>query len=104
MQIKNIILYKDAEHQRVLSFELGKVNIITGESKSGKTALINIVDYCLGSRECKIADGVIRDNVHWFAITIVFEDQEQYIVARLNPNVKSVSTISEIFLLKVNDP
>ena len=59
MQIKNIILYKDAEHQRVLSFELGKVNIITGESKSGKTALINIVDYCLGSRECKIADGVI---------------------------------------------
>ena len=40
MQIKNIILYKDAEHQRVLSFELGKVNIITGESKSGKTALI----------------------------------------------------------------
>ena len=103
MQIKNIILYKDAEHQRVLSFELGKVNIITGESKSGKTALINIVDYCLGSRECKIADGVIRDNVHWFAITIVFEDQEQYIVARLNPNVKSVSTISEIFLLKVND-
>lgn len=39
MQIKNIILYKDTEHQRVLSFELGKVNIITGESKSGKTAL-----------------------------------------------------------------
>lgn len=103
MQIKNIILYKDAEHQRILSFELGKVNIITGESKSGKTALINIVDYCLGSKECKIADGVIRDNVHWFAITIVFEDQEQYVVARQNPNVRNVSAISEIFLLKIND-
>lgn len=103
MQIKNIILYKDAEHQRVLPFELGKVNIITGESKSGKTALINIVDYCLGSKECKIADGVIRDNVHWFAITIVFEDKEQYVIARLNPNVRGVNTITEIFLLKVND-
>ncbi|KAA6325604.1 hypothetical protein EZS27_025202 [termite gut metagenome] len=36
MQIKNIILYKNAEQVRVLPFELGKVNIITGESKSGK--------------------------------------------------------------------
>ena len=63
MQIQNIILYKDAEHNRVLTFETGKVNIITGESKSGKTAIINIVDYCLGSKDCKIADGVIRDNV-----------------------------------------
>ena len=45
MQIRNIILYKDAERMRILPFDLGKVNIITGESKSGKTALINIVDY-----------------------------------------------------------
>lgn len=36
MQIQNIILYKDAENKRVLTFETGKVNIITGESKSGK--------------------------------------------------------------------
>ena len=63
MQIQNIILYKDAENKRVLTFETGKVNIITGESKSGKTAIINIIDYCLGSKDCKIADGVIRDNV-----------------------------------------
>ncbi len=46
MQIKNIILYKDAEHIRTVPFSLGKVNIITGESKSGKTALIDIIDYC----------------------------------------------------------
>lgn len=103
MQIKNIILYKDSERKRILPFDLGKVNIITGESKSGKTALINIVDYCLGSKECKIADGVIRDNVYWFAMTIAFADNEQYVIARLNPNVRNVSSISEIYIEQIND-
>ena len=98
MQIKNIVLYKDAEHQRVLDFDLGKVNIITGESKSGKSALIDIVDYCLGSEECNIAAGVIRDNVQWFAITVVFDTNESYFIARENPDNRGVSTISEIFI------
>lgn len=98
MQIQNIILYKDAENKRVLTFETGKVNIITGESKSGKTAIINIIDYCLGSKDCKIADGVIRDNVQWFAITVTFNNDEQYVIARLNPNVRNVSTITEIYI------
>ena len=98
MQIKNIILYKDAEHTRIVPFHLGKVNIITGESKSGKTALIDIIDYCLGSKDCKVAEGVIRDNVYWFAMTVVFNDNEEYFIARMNPSIKSVSAISEIYL------
>jgi uncharacterized protein YdcH (DUF465 family) len=103
MQIKNIILYKNAEQVRVLSFELGKVNIITGESKSGKTALIDIVDYCLGSTHCKIADGVIRDSVYWFAISVVFNDNEEYTIARLNPNIKNVNSVTEIFIEKAGN-
>ncbi|MGF7077723.1 DUF3732 domain-containing protein [Mucilaginibacter sp. UYCu711] len=98
MQLKNIILYKDAEHVRVLPFELGKVNIITGESKSGKTAIIDIVDYCLGSTDCKIAEGVIKDQVHWFGLTVVFESKEEFFIARLNPNVRGTQTVSEIYL------
>ena len=98
MQIKNVILYKDAEHTRIVPFNLGKVNIITGESKSGKTALIDIIDYCLGSNDCKVAEGVIRDNVYWFAMTVVFNDNEEYFIARMNPSIKGVSSISEIYL------
>lgn len=98
MQIKNIILYKDTEHIRIVPFDLGKVNIITGESKSGKTALIDIIDYCLGSKDCKVAEGVIRDNVYWFAMTIVFNDNEEYFIARMNPSIKGVTSISEIYL------
>lgn len=98
MQIKNIILYKDPQQVRVLPFELGKVNIITGESKSGKTALIDIVDYCLGSNSCKIAEGVIKDHVYWFAITVVFESGEEFFIARLNPNVRDVQTVVEVYI------
>lgn len=98
MQIKNITLYKDQDNIRILPFEIGKVNIITGESKSGKTALIDIVDYCLGSTECKIAEGIIKDQVHWFAITIVFDSNEEFFIARLNPNVRGTQTVSEIYL------
>lgn len=100
MQIKNIVLYKDSEKVRLLSFNLGKVNIITGESKSGKTALIDIIDYCLGSTDCKVAEGVIRDNVYWFGITIVFNSDEEYFIARMNPSVKGVSSISELYIDK----
>lgn len=98
MQIKNITLYKDAEHVRVLPFELGKVNIITGESKSGKTAIVDIVDYCLGSKDCKIAEGVIKDHVYWFAITILFDSNEEFFIARLNPNIRDVQSVSEVYI------
>ena len=62
MQINNIILYKDRDHApRILNFNTGQVNIVTGDSKSGKSAILNIVDYCLGSRSCKIPAGIFEE-------------------------------------------
>lgn len=46
--VRDIILYGEGDLTRSVSLEPG-VNIITGESKTGKSALIPIVDYCLGS-------------------------------------------------------
>lgn len=85
MQIKSLIFYNSTGEKRILSFNIGKVNIITGESKTGKTALIDIVNYCLGSDDCKISEGVIRDTVEWFAIHLHFKNEEVFI-ARQNPN------------------
>lgn len=102
MQISRIVLYKDKEHQRIVSFAKGKVNIIVGDSKTGKSALIDIVDYCLGSGSCHIASGVIRENVYWFAVEVDF-GQDAYLLARLNPDVKQVSSVSEMFLAKVQN-
>ena len=100
MQISKIVLYKDSEHRRVVPFATGKVNIIVGDSKTGKSALIDIVDYCLGSGGCHIASGVIRDNVYWFAAVVDF-GQDSYLLARQNPDIKQVSAVSEMYLAKV---
>lgn len=85
MQIKALIFYSKKGEKRILSFNTGKVNIITGESKTGKTALIDIVNYCLGSDHCKISEGVIRETVEWFGILLHYE-REEIFIARQNPN------------------
>ncbi|WP_246752411.1 hypothetical protein, partial [Vibrio cholerae] len=55
-QIEKVVLWsKEAKHKpRVIEFALNKVNLITGSSKSGKSSLIPIIDYCLGSSKCSI--------------------------------------------------
>ena len=90
MQIKNIILYGENNKQRILTFELGKVNIITGDSKTGKSVLIGIVDYCIGS-DYKVSSGAVNDSVLWFAILLQMK-QGQVFIARPNPNRKTLSS------------
>lgn len=99
MQIKKIILYSrnSNDKPRVINFNTGALNIITGESKSGKSALVGIIDYCLGSKSCNIYDGIIRRKTEFFAILITFGDEDVFI-SRLNPDVRNKSTIDEIFV------
>jgi hypothetical protein len=65
MQICDIVLYSRTGERRILPLRVGGVNIITGESRTGKSALIDIVDYCLGRNPCNIPVGPIRDTVAW---------------------------------------
>lgn len=100
MQIQKIILYSHRGEKRILPFELGKVNIITGESKSGKSALIEIINYCLASSGCDIPEGIIRDTVSYFAIQIIFNDTETAFIARENPNIKGIQASTTVCLLR----
>ncbi len=63
---------------------LGTLNIVTGASKTGKSALLDIVDYCWGRSECTIAEGEIRRGVSWFAV-LLDRDGEGVLIARKNP-------------------
>ena len=85
MQIRELVLYGYNGKVRHLPFALGQVNIITGRSKSGKSAVGDIIDYCLGGDSCNIADGVVRDNVAWYGLLLQFE-HERVFVARKNPD------------------
>lgn len=85
MQIRELVLYGYNGKVRHLPFALGKVNIITGRSKSGKSSIGDIIEYCLGSHSCNIADGIVRDKVSWYGLLIQL-DNERVFVARKNPD------------------
>ena len=96
MQIKDVVVYSRRGERRVIPFRLGAVNIISGDSKTGKSALIDVIDYCLGSDECDVAHGIIRDTVSWFGLRLQFPGGQAFI-ARENPPV-NVNTSSRSFI------
>ena len=60
------------------------VNVISGASKTGKSAVIPIIDYCLAAGKCSIPVGTIRDACSWFGI-VVETIEGQKLLARREP-------------------
>lgn len=75
--IDKLLLWLKDGNLRTLEFENDKVNIITGNSKTGKTAILEIIDYCLcGSRETVvISQEHIGENVKWYGIRFGINDK-----------------------------
>lgn len=99
MKILEIVIYSsDGKKKRTVELNENGVTIISGKEKTGKTALSEIVQYCLGS-ECGIPEGIIRDNVSWYGIKLQFE-KDQMFIARKNPQKKQQSTTKAIYMIK----
>lgn len=96
-QILKLILWSKAGHPpRVVEFEPGMVNVISGASKTGKSAVIPIIDYCLASGKCSIPVGTIRDACSWFGVVIeTLEGQK--LLARREPG--DARQTGDMFLL-----
>ena len=101
IKIKSLVLYKESFEPRKLEFSLSGMNIITGDSKTGKSAIIHIIDYCLCASRSSIPKGVILDTVDWFAVKYSVGDHFTY-VARQNPNAIG-PTSSKLFWQRVID-
>lgn len=91
MQILELCIYGNNKKKRSLKFQLGKVNIITGSSTTGKSVVGDIIEYCLGGDSCEIAAGIVRNSVSWYGVLLQF-DNERIFVARQNPSSKRQST------------
>lgn len=98
-QIRGIVLWpRNGNFEpRTLKFEPGKVNVISGASRTGKSAVIPIIDYCLGSSTCSIPVNTIRKYCEWFGI-VVATAQGEKLLARKEPGAQR--STDEMFLLE----
>lgn len=89
--VKLIIWPKNKQFApRIIQFEPGKVNVITGASRTGKSAIIPIIDYCLASSDCFIPIDTIRDYASWYGVVFQTES-EQILISRKVPVGNKVS-------------
>ena len=80
--IKSIIIFDKNGKKRTVPLEQG-VNIITGESKTGKSALVEIIDYCLCSTWCTVPKGKITEFAYLYALVMLIGNST-YVIARYN--------------------
>lgn len=101
LQIREIVLWpRNAEFKpRRLPFELGKVNVVSGASRTGKSAVIPIIDYCLGAGICTIPVNTIRKHCEWFGV-VVATAQGDKLLARREPGAQR--STDDMFLLEAD--
>ena len=76
IQLKEVAIYSlNGSQKRIITFEIGKLNIIYGASQTGKSAIIPIIDYCLCSTTNRIPAGTIRESCSAFAISLYLGNQ-----------------------------
>lgn len=90
MKIKSIHIYSHDGRRRDMVFHLTGLNVITGRSSTGKSALSEILEYLMGRSTFNIPEGVIRDRVAWFAVIYQF-DGEEVLVAKPTPGAGRAS-------------
>ena len=90
MKIKSIHIYSHDGQRRDLQFHVDGLNVITGRSSTGKSALSEIIEYCMGRSTFNVPEGVIRDKVAWYAVIYQFP-QEQVLIAKPSPTAGGAS-------------
>ena len=81
LNINKVILWLNNSKTRVLEFQPNKVNVITGDSGTGKTDIENIIYYCLLNDDVRVTESVINENVNWYGLSIEVNDKK-YTICR----------------------
>jgi Protein of unknown function (DUF3732) len=91
LQILKIVLWpsRSSLPPRVVALEKGRVNVISGASKTGKSAIIPIIDYCLASDRCAIPVETIRNACRWFGVLVETEEGQKLLARREPGNQRS---------------
>lgn len=84
MQLDTLALYNADGDIRPIHFHPGQLNIITGESGTGKTSLIGILRYLLGGDSPNVPLGPIQDTVSWYGL-LAHVGETHFFIARPAP-------------------
>ena len=91
--IKYLCVIDKLDNCHYISLKEG-LNIITGRSSTGKSAIIELFDYCTGNSENTIPEGVITDNAELYFVVI--HAKETYLVIARTQNKKSTEAFYKI--------
>jgi len=87
MKIEKIILWSNNDEIREIEFSVDKINVLIGHSQAGKSAMISIIDYCLGSSDCNIPINTIRNSCKCFGVVVQLNGKS-VLFARQSPEGK----------------
>lgn len=76
------------------------LNVITGKSSTGKSAMIEIFDYCFGNSENTVPEGVITDNAKLYFTVFCLKETGLILARKSNPQK---GFIKELPLDKISD-
>lgn len=81
-------------------FKPNKVNVVTGDSSTGKSSILRVIDYCLMAKESTIVEDVINNNVSWYGLSFHLNGKD-YVIARKAPTNERIN--SDIYWAKDTD-
>src|SRR4051812_41119485 len=79
MHIDELIFYNADGEKRSIGLERGALNVITGDSRTGKSSLINIIRFLLGSGSPHVPYGPIQRSIAWYAMRAHVGETEFFI-------------------------
>lgn len=86
-----IIWFEPDEKPQELSFFPDKVNVITGNSSTGKSNIIAIINYCLLSEKSNIVEPVINQFSKWYGLEFK-ANGVSYAIARKRPDLETITS------------
>lgn len=100
MQILELVLYGKNKKLRKIRFKENSTNIIYSNHNTGKSSVIDIIEYCLGQSTNHINSTLARELVAWFGITINLNGKK-FFIAR--PNIEDQVSTDLMYLESVQD-
>lgn len=79
--------FRRESEPRTLEFYQDKVNVITGDSSTGKSSILKIIDYCLLEDRSTIVQDVINENIAWYGLVFGVENV-LYTIIRKAPTLE----------------